>query len=126
MFTVRNKSDLEFAYLLLNEINKMVGDEYTASKKDRVTEIKRAIRQFYKKQEDSRSRRIIKDYGIDGFIELYELPEVEDPQAYFDEYEWIHAKPSMYDCTGQAFTAWRKVFKRHGKNMVYHSVGFDV
>ena len=63
---------------------------------------------------------------MDGYIELYELPDVTDPEAYFDENERLIATPSQYDCTGQAFTMWHKIIKRRGRNMVYHRVAFDV
>ena len=74
--------------------------------------------------------RIVKDYGIDGFIALLALPEVidteEDAQEFFKDFIRIDYRPSMYDCTGQAFTSWHKLFKRNGRFYVYHSVGMDV
>lgn len=75
-------------------------------------------------------RRIIKDYGIDGFVELVCLPEVisskESADEFFEEFMRMECEPSMYDCTGQAFTNWHKTVKRRGNYWVYHSVSFDV
>ena len=78
-------------------------------------------------------RRIVKDYGIDGYVELVSIPEVIDTldgedgaDEFFKTFLEIHARPSMYDCTGQAFTSWYKLFKRRGQFWAYHSVCFDV
>lgn len=37
-----------------------------------------------------------------------------------------HYYPSAYDCTGQAFTSWYKVFVRGGRFWAYHRVSVDV
>ena len=37
-----------------------------------------------------------------------------------------HYYPSAYDCTGQAFTSWYKVFARGGRFWAYHRVSVDV
>ena len=72
----------------------------------------------------------MKDDGIDGYVLLIELPEtlenLRDAEEYFEERETICAVPSIFDCTGQAFTSWFKVFKRRDRFMAYHSIGFDV
>lgn len=78
-------------------------------------------------------RRIVKDYGIDGYVELVSIPEVFDTldgedgaEAFFKDFLEIQCRPSMYDCTGQAFTSWYKLFWRNGQYWAYHSVCFDV
>ena len=128
MVQVWKSRDLEIAYEILQ-----IYEEYikkygrTANIEKRITEQKREVRGFHKIKSD---RRIVKDNGIDGFVELVELPEylksTEDATEYFEEYEVRHAIPSMYDCTGQAFTSWFKVFKRHNKFFAYQSICFDV
>lgn len=93
--------------------------------------IKKSIREYYKRQ---RERNIIKDYGIDGYVELLELPISVDTWKteekvceYFEESEfYIEPYYSAYDCTGKAFTSWFKPVLRRGKWYVYHSVCFDV
>lgn len=121
MFPIKNKYDLRNAYEylgILKELGKPI---------DRMAEIKRAIREYSHKE---KAVRIIKDNGIDGYVTLIELPDFlenqQDAEEFFEEYLVIHAKPSMYDCTGQSFTAWYKVFKRRNRFYAYHSVGFDV
>ena len=74
-------------------------------------------------------RRIVKsDY--DGYIELVSIPWVFESEGqaddFFRDFLERHARPSIYDCTGQAFTHWYKLFKRRGQFWAYHSVGYDV
>ena len=72
----------------------------------------------------------MKDDGIDGYILLMELPDFleskEEAEEYFEQRHVINATPSIYDCTGQAFTSGYKVFKRRNKFFAYHSVSYDV
>ena len=128
MVQVRNSRELKIAYEILQTCEEYIREHGSAGKlEERIAEQKREIRRFHKMKSD---RRIVKDNGIDGFVELVELPEylksTEDATEYFEEYEVRHAMPSMYDCTGQAFTSWFKVFKRHNKFFAYHSICFDV
>lgn len=127
MFNIRQKEDLRLAYMLLTAYETAQegeGDKY----KEKMTEIKREIRDFYKKKRIPVT--LVKDYGIDGYIILFELPEYLESQQqaeeYFEENEVIKAAPSIYDCTGQAFTSWYKIFKRRNKFFAYHGVSFDV
>lgn len=89
--------------------------------------LKLAIREFEKRNRES---KIVSDCGIDGYVELVELPyyitDVEDAEEYFRENIYIEPYRSMYDCTGKPFTAWYRLFRRHGKYMAYHRVAFDV
>ena len=127
MKKVRNSSDLRVAYEMLSILNQFRKIGRNDKIEEEIAQQKREIRAFQKKQEDG---RIIKDFGIDGFIELLELPEFIRSKAegneYFEECVAIQAKPSAYDCTGQAFTTWYKVFERRGRFFAYHSVSFDV
>lgn len=130
---VRNSSDLKVAYEVLSIYSELLSEheEIEPKKmelvKEKIAEQKREIRKFHKKSSD---RRLVKDDGIDGYVLLIELPEtlenLRDAEEYFEECETIYAAPSMFDCTGQAFTSWFKVFKRRGRFMAYHSIGFDV
>lgn len=88
-----------------------------------INDLKQAIREYNHRKTD---RRIITgDY--DGVLELVDVPQgVIDIDAWFDENERLVCMPSMYDCTGQAFTEWYKVVKRAGGYKVYHSIGYDV
>lgn len=124
---VRNSNDLKIAYEILNVYKEIPVCEKSEKLMKRIAEQKREIRRFHKKSTD---RRIVKDYGIDGYVLLIELPEklenVQEAEEYFEECETISAAPSMFDCTGQAFTSWFKVFRRRGRFFAYHSIGFDV
>lgn len=128
MVQVRNSRELKIAYEILQTCEEYIREHGSAGKlEERIAEQKREIRRFHKMKSD---RRIVKDCGIDGFVELIELPDyLEDKETateYFEEHEVREAIPSMYDCTGQAFTGWYKIFKRHDRLFVYHSVCFDV
>ena len=75
-------------------------------------------------------RRIVKEDGIDGYVELVSIPDVFDTEeaadAFFKDFLYISCRPSMYDCTGQAFTSWYKLFKRRGQFYAYHRIALDV
>lgn len=74
-------------------------------------------------------RRIVKDNGVDGYVELVSIPEVFDTATDADEFfrGFLEIqRSSMYDCTGQAFTRWYKIFQRGGQFWAYHYVGIDV
>ena len=74
-------------------------------------------------------RKMVKDDG-DAYTELIALPEDcktdDDAVGFFRDWLLIECRPSQYDCTGQLFTAWYKVFKRGGRFMAYHRVCADV
>lgn len=75
-------------------------------------------------------RRIIKEYGIDGYTELVSIPAVfeseQEADEFFKDFIYRDIRPSAYDCTGQAFTSWYRLFNRHGQFYAYHHVSFDV
>ena len=126
MVIVRNNSDLCMAYkilLILEELKKRGSNERLETL---IVEQKREIRYFHR---IIPRRRIIKDYG-DGFIELVELAgyirSKEEASEYFERWMLIEARPSQYDCTGQAFTSRYKTFERHNRFFAYHWVNFDV
>ena len=119
-YPIRNKSDLEVAYTVLEACKEK-------AKHERIKELKRAIREYNKRERD---RWLVHDDGIDGYTELILLPEDIKTRRqairYFLDYEYSECIPSMYDCTGQRFTWSYKVVNRRGRWYVYHSVGFDV
>lgn len=121
MFTIKNNDDLKLAYLIMSAYE-------TGEKPEKVIECKREIRRFLNRP--GKNERIVKDYGIDGYIILFPLPSfvksMNEAENYFEENCVIYARPSIYDCTGQAFTNWYKIVFRNNQFFVYHSVGFDV
>lgn len=124
MMTVRNSSDARQAHWFIEHMKGLPGAE------EIIKGLKKEIRGFFRRQDREKDRRIVKDYGIDGYIELIELPKdistLENAKEYVEEYETIKAIPSAYDCTGQAFTSWTKTFERQGRFFAYRSVSFDV
>lgn len=121
MFKVKNYQDLALAYEILNIA-------YENGKNEKAVELKREMRAFTNKPVSD--RRIVRDDGVDGYVVLLPLPEcvetMDEAREYFEECEYIHYRPSAYDCTGQAFTSWYKVFSRNGRFWAYHCVSFDV
>lgn len=124
MFEIRSKKDLELAYTFVKWLSKETTNPKAAQK---VVEMKREIRRCTKPVNDG--RRII-HHGEDSYIELVELPEwladEADASQYFEENVFIHYRPTYYDCTGQLFTSWYKIFRRNGRYMAYHLVCADV
>ncbi len=121
---IRNKEDLRLAYELLNEWK-----EWGQGDSQKAMELKKRIRSYLHLPHSS---RIVRDYGIDGYISLMQLPEFLDSESMEDVVEWFESECyieptySAYDCTGRPFTNWYKVFRRLGHWFAYHSVSFDV
>lgn len=144
---IQSDRDLRCAYELLTIYSEMEPKTAEAEERlhDHVCDLKREIRAYNRRNPLAVDvgmgfmceRRIVKDYGFDGFVELLRIPEefdtLEDDgderigaRTFFKDFIEIQARPSMYDCTGQAFTSWYKLFKRRGQYWAYHSVCFDV
>jgi hypothetical protein len=130
---IRNRHDLELAYRILYGMVDTIANA-TGMDKDKadglvkasnyVIELKRSIR-AYQHDTEANKRTLVKDEGMDGYIELFEMPDVSDAEGWFNDVERLEYVPSQYDCTGQAFTIWHKIFRRNGKLMCYHRVGYD-
>lgn len=121
-FKICNRNDCEFAYLLL-------GCTLAAGKEEKSKELKREIRRYNHRPVSQ--RRIV--HGTDAYgytVLLLPLPESirsdDEARDWFMENEYIHFRPSPYDCTGQSFTSWYKLFQRNGKFWAYHGVSMDV
>ena len=130
MFTVRAKEEARHAYRIMRY---MVND---AGCESLVKEVKRALRQYAKHSTHiidvdgyTYERRIVKDNGIDGFVELVTLPDSiqdkQDANDFFDAYIKKECVWTPYDCSGQLFTAWHHIFKRNGRWCVYHCIACD-
>lgn len=102
-----------------------------------ICDIKRNLREFahkpsfvYKMDGHEIYARMIKSYGIDGYVELIRFPkevnDLESAEYFFEAYIYQECLPHMYDCTGQSFTNWKKIFVRRGEYWCYHSVSFDL
>ena len=119
-------SDLHFYEWMLHELKKQPNSK-PEHVEALIVDMKRKLRAESKRVDD---RQTVFDDGIDGFIVKFPLPEYietrEDADEYFREYEYIRMIPSAYDCTGQSFTSWYKIFqKSDGRFWAYHSIRFD-
>ena len=143
MMDISNDRDFRIGYAILPRLEKLMA-ENGGDPEGLVITLKRNLRQYAHRNTSSFDvgmgficeRHIVKDYGIDGYVELVSIPEVFDTLAddaegkpgaetFFKDFLELHARPSMYDCTGQFFTNWYKIFRRRGRFMAYHSVGCD-
>lgn len=97
---------------------------------EEIIKCKKAIRKEIKREEDeTKDRRIIKgDY--DSYLVKIYCPEwietMEDAEEWFDDCERIEMFYYPWDCTGQLFTSWHRIFCVNGKWVCYHSVAMDV
>lgn len=131
MFRVYDKETARKAYEAIRMFSTLDDDVV----KGMIADIKRNIRKWNKEIghvhyfDADFEQRVVKDDGIDGFVELVTLPDgidnVEYAEKFFHEYVYMEPVNSMYDCTGKAFTCWYKLFQRNGRYLAYHSVGMD-
>lgn len=140
MMQVRNDSDYRIGYELLyifENVLKAGGSNNLETIHEVIDDLKRELRRWAHRENASDvgmgfmvERRIVKDYGMDGYIELLSIPDVfdtkEDAADFFEHFIQIDCPNSPYDCTGCAFTNWYKLVRRRGQFWAYHSVGFDV
>ena len=132
MFKVYDKESAKLAYKAIKMFEQYKDN---AAIKAMIDETKRNLRKWtnrYNRDADGCLHRIVKEYGIDGFVELVSLPDdicnMREVEEYFRDNVYMECAPSMYDCTGKAFTGWYKLFMKHseGSFYAYHSVCMDV
>lgn len=90
---------------------------------------KKRIRAKLKKNEIEREcRKVVRNFGDScvTLIRLGEFDSLADADDYFMWHEYMECAPSQYDCTGQHFTNWYHIFKRHGIYYAYHCISIDV
>lgn len=123
--TIRDKSDVEVGYYIINARKGRHRDD------PHLRDFKRALREYLRDDNDMDNIHKIIKSDYDECIELVILGtdtgETEtEAEAYFLETEYIPMVYSAYDCTGRMFTEWYKIFKRRGCWMAYHCVGRDI
>ena len=120
---IQCERDLRHAYELLR-----IYEEICKVDSVKVKELKAQIRAYVK---TSHEKHIVKDEGVDGYIELVSFPDFldtfdkEEVEDWFKEYRVLELH-SAFGCTGRPFTVWFKVFRRQGRWAAYHYVAFDV
>ena len=117
---IRSRNELDLAYELLQLAEDRGYDE-------KAKEYKKMIRAYNKRPVDDRRVVSQDDYG--SVTILLPLPEsidnLDDAKEWFEYNEYMTCRPSMYDCTGQLFTSWYKLFQRNGRYWAYHCVSID-
>ena len=134
MFNIKDNTTFKMGYEMLAVLE---ADEKGPSINNLISQLKNELR-YYAHRDNMEDvgmgfmveRRIIKEYGIDGYIELVGIPAVfdneKDANEFFKDFIFMECRPSIYDCTGQAFTSWYRLFKRNGQFCAYHRISFDV
>ena len=123
MYAILDDKQLRWAYMDLITFRDFGYTDY-------LKEVKEGIRKYHARK--VQPRRIIKEYGIDGFVELEQLEDAlddwdkKDVDWWFRNNRYIECRPSLYDCSGNPFTSWYKLVRRRGHWYAYHSIAFDV
>ena len=115
---------------ICKEMCELYGYDVNEIAKDEIIKKKRKIRDIYKQENEKPERHVVHDNGIDGYIELLQLPEEITTRATADEWfqyhKYMEYVPSAFDCTGQRFTSWYKLVERNGRWWAYHCISVDV
>lgn len=118
---INNKRELRNAYELLN-----IASAHTQMK-DYTDLLKKAIREY--RDRTASEEQVVRDSG-DSLLTVFPLPRnletAEEAAEYFEANHYREFYPSAYDCTGQIFTTWYKIFKRGGQFWAYHATAMDV
>ena len=132
--TIRCTEDLRRAYSWLRLLEENIhgfGDQRLI--RELIRDQKKAIRQWHALQRIRADRApvMVRDDGIDGAVIRLPLPrflqDLGQAEEYFRDEEYIEYQWGPYDCTGQTFTRWFKVYKgADGRFWAYHSIGRDV
>ena len=132
--TIHNTSELRDAYewLRILEAGRDTFGNPTAADYF-IKDQKAAIRNYHRLQRIRADRApvLVRDDGIDGCVIRQPLPrflqDLEQAAEYFRDEEYIDYQYGPYDCTGQTFTRWYKVYRGpDGRFWAYHSIGRDV
>ena len=126
---VLTNDELRVAYTEFLDLQELCSISREPDKiKGRIIKLKRSIRAY--SHSEVPSREIVWDYGVDGYVLKIQLPDwvetKEEAEEYMEKNEKITMRQTPWDCTGQAFTNWYKVFNTNGSWRAYHSIGFDV
>ena len=125
---IANNADLKVAYeeLIFWKNDPRLKDNVLVN--DKIKELKEGIRDYFRRM-NRETARIIK-WDFESEIIMEEIPELintkEAAEEWFMSCRYREVRPSIYDCTGQLFTAWHKIYKRNGKYIVYYCVCRDV
>lgn len=140
MTPIKNRKDLEFAYSFRRYLQHHDFSDTPLlpgqpdARPELIRELSEAIHAYHRKQAErelaNSDRRIVHDDNIDGYClridMLDDFGSIDEARAWFEEYEVIHYRPSYYDCTGQMFTSWYRIFRHpDGHYIAYHYIACD-
>lgn len=118
---INSKSELRTAYEVLEIASA------SPKMKDYTDRLKKAIREY--RDRTASEERVVRN-SSDSLLTVFPLPrnlETEEKAAeYFEANHYRECTPSPYDCTGQIFTVWYKIFRRGGQFWAYHATAMDV
>ena len=101
-------------------------DDQLAHPKEFLVELKRSVRKYLHRPPIT--TRMVANFG-DSCITLDIWDDMESYEAVVDKFmrtQYMEYRWSPFDCTGQLFTHWYKIWEKDGKWLVYHCFGRDV
>lgn len=123
------RHNLRDLYGLLKIIEERGIFKMTEARAERIKAIKKEIREELRLPCWDSDKVTVRDDG-DSLIVRYPVPDgietVKEATEWFEDCEFIHYRPTYYDCTGQRFTAWYEFHKLQGRLWVWHSIALDV
>lgn len=126
---IRDNNELRNAYEDLTFYQELTDEDpnWAEVLKEKIKTLKKRIREYVKKEK--MDHFCIKS-DCDGYIEKILLPDridsKEEADIWFKENEYRTCKPSQYDCTGQLFTGWYRIFHINDRYVAYHCLCMDV
>lgn len=128
------RKELRDAYEVLKIWTLVITDSATTEEgikiaEEHIRDLKRSLRKENAMDNAATKRYMVRDYGIDGWVERIAVPfaaeDEDEVNEWFINTEFMEAPHSMYDCTGALFTSWWKPCKLNGRWFVYHSIVRD-
>ena len=87
---------------------------------------KREIRAYLNRPVDESRRIVAQDWDWALVRIIIPAETMEEAEEWFESNEYIEYYDRGYDCTGQSFTSWYRIFEVGGKFVGYHRVSADV
>ena len=110
--------NLRSAYTLLMKLRN--------ADKELIVVLKQYVRQCTNNDEES-LRVTVRDDG-DTYLYKEVLESADNMEDAENEFQCYHKRTYVdmgYDCTGQWFTSWHKIFRINGNYVLYHSIACD-
>ena len=124
---IKSRDEYRSGIMTLRIIQELA-ESHGVDAKDIIDDMKRSLREYAHRPLPEDRLIYWNDYGYMTMLEMMPVwvKTEEEAEEYFDEEMRMVCRPSIYDCTGDLFTISHKIFRRHGRFMVYHSMGMDI